>query len=191
MNILKVLVFLVFFFAYFFPFYTSDVGRKGIVTIDDVNPTTINKKTLETFLSEHQNATLLVVFVTPHLGGSKLNRTWCRQILELKRKYQFEIGLHGYEHRGPIEGVCGEFLLPHPEKIKKAREEFYSCFGFYPKYFRAPCFQLNLVDYLYVRHLGMKNLGYFRHGKTYHPYPNTSVDWDTLHPSWINKLLNR
>ena len=192
-NLIKVfLVIIVILGLYFFPTYSSDVRNKGIVTLDDVHQSTIDIQTIKEFLSQHQNVHLLVIFVTPDLGGTKLNKTFCNSLLQLKKEYNFEIGLHGYMHKGPLEsGVCGEFLLPHPGKMKKAFEDFEECFGFKPKYFRAPCFEMNIFDYIYMKKLGMENLGFYMHGKTYHPYPNISVDWDTLHPSLWNSLLNK
>lgn len=175
---------------YFLPGFLSDYKGK-IITLDDVSPATINIKQIRSFLDNHK-AENVIIFITPFYGGNTnltSHKEWVNQLSNLQNQYNFSLGLHGYSHRF-FGGVCHEFLFPNPFKIEKAREEFKNAFGYYPKFFRAPCYTFNIFDYVYIKLLGMQNLGYCGHGKTYHPN-NLEKDWDILYPSFANSILNK
>lgn len=139
-------------------------------TLDDASPVTVAPSQLELFLKEHEKENL-VIFVTPfyeektNLTG---NKEWVENITELQKEYNFTIGLHGYSHKF-LQSYCDEFLFPNPGRIRAAREEFKNAFGYYPKVFRAPCFELDIFDYIYIKLLGMKNYGWLNKGDVYHP----------------------
>ena len=141
-----------------------------ITSLDDVSPVTASLGQIQQFLDIHRNESI-VIFITPfyaHETNLVGNKEWVDGIKSLQKNYSFELGLHGNSHR-LFNSRCNEFLLPQPWKIKEAREEFKSAFGYYPTIFRAPCFDLNVFDYLYVKASGMKNYGWLNHGEVYHP----------------------
>lgn len=167
MYIVAIIVFLVIFFL---PGRILTDYESKITTLDDVSPYNVSIDRLEYFLKKHQNENV-VLFITPfyaHKTNLTGNMEWVEGVKELRKKYNFSLGLHGYSHRF-LGHECLEFLFPNPFRINKAREEFKAAFGYYPKLFRAPCFNLDLVDYIYIKSLGMKNYGWYGHGKFYHP----------------------
>lgn len=191
MNVITILVIILSLIIYFLPGTLLSDYKKKLITLDDVSPITIGAEEIKGFLNNHKNENV-VIFVTPFYGGNTdltSHKEWVEQIDDLQKEYNFTLGLHGYSHKF-IGYDCGEFLFPSPFKINEAREEFKNAFGYYPKFFRAPCYHLNIFDYAYIKYLGMENLGSYNHGKTYHP-KNLEKDWDTLHPSIFNLIFNR
>lgn len=179
--IIPILIFLIIFFL---PGRVLTDYESEVTALDDVSPYTISIERIEYFLKKHQNESV-VLFITPfyhHKTNLTGNMEWVQGVKELRKKYNFNLGLHGHSHR--LSFTEYEFLLPNPWKISKAREEFKRAFGFYPELFRAPCFCLDVVDYVYVKSLGMKNYGWYGHGKNYHP-DNLDKHWYELHPSFL------
>jgi len=175
---------------YFLPGTLLSDYTKKLTTLDDISPKTITVEEIRSFLNDHKNENV-VIFITPFYGGNTdliSHKEWVKQINDTQKEYNFTLGLHGYSHEF-FGHDCPEFLFPNSFKINKAREEFKNAFGYYPKLFRAPCYVLNIFDYIYVSHLGMKNLGFYKHGTTYHP-TNLEKDWDALHPSILNSIFN-
>jgi hypothetical protein len=191
MDVKIVLVIILGLIIYFLPGTILSDYKKKLTTLDDVSPVTIETEKINYFLNKHKNENV-VIFVVPFYGditNLTSHKEWIKQINDLQKEYNFTLGLHGYSHKF-FGYYCYEFLFPNPFKIKKAREEFKNAFGYYPTFFRAPCFNLDIFDYVYIKCLGMGNLGFYNHGKTYHP-TNIEKDWDTLHPSIFNSIFNK
>lgn len=72
-----------------------------------------------------------VLFVIPKFNNISIaeNKTWCNYILSLNKT----LAMHGVYH------AYNEFYTDRNQAyVDEGREEFYKCFGFYPKEFKTP-----------------------------------------------------
>ena len=167
---LVVLSIIGFLFLYFYLGRLWTDYTTKVTTLDDASPITVSTNQIKSFLDAHKNESI-VIFITPFYHSQTnltSNKEWVNGLKELQKNHVFEIGLHGYSHRF-LGGECVEFILPQTMQLKKAREEFKNAFGYYPKFFRGPCFNLNIIDFLYVKISGIKNYGWFGKGPVFHP----------------------
>lgn len=87
--------------------------------VDDVNPE------CENYLVEQND----ILWITPFLNNVTLSEKWCKYILSLNKT----LGLHGIYH------TYDEFNIDrNQEYLDKGINEFFKCFGYKPRIFKAP-----------------------------------------------------
>lgn len=162
------------------PSWINEVGPG--CTLDDVHPYLINTDKIEEWATNH-HCDNKVVFVTPFYKEELITNSmkWVNTLKNLSEEYNFEIGLHGFKHE-KFGRVCGEFIIPSFDFFR-SYEIYTQAFNQTPKIWRSPCFNLNSIDYIFIKLKGMKNYGFINSGETYHP-DNIKETWCELHPTW-------
>ncbi len=174
------IIILLFLIVYFSPIFINEVGWG--CTLDDVHPNKISVEKVEYWTANH-NCNNKVVFVTPFYKSESIANypEWCNELINLSKQYNFEIGLHGYKHE-KFGSTCKEFLIPSLDFFQ-AYKIYEKAFYKKPLIWRSPCFDLNIIDYIFIKSKNMKNFGFINSGEVYHPN-NLESSWCKLHPSW-------
>lgn len=182
--ILIIGILLIILIIYFIPFLINEIGLG--CTLDDLHPNKIGIEEIKYWAINH-NCNNKVVFVIPFYQSESLTDypKWCSDLINLSKQYNFKIGLHGYKHE-KYGKDCGEFILPSLDFFR-AYKIYESAFKTKPKIWRSPCFNLNIIDYFFIKSKAMKNYGFINSGETYHPN-NLNISWCKLNPSWKHFL---
>ena len=117
-----------------------------------------------------------ILFIIPLFNNQSIaeNKTWCEYILSLNKT----LAMHGVYHS------YDEFLIDRNNVyLNKGKEEFFKCFGLYPKEFKAPQLAISGNNKKLVES-SMKLDGYFNQflHKAYHcsdsgQLSNRFIDW--------------
>lgn len=178
--LLTVILILIGFIIYFLPLLINELGWG--CTLDDAHPSKISIEKVEYWVANH-NCNNKVVFVIPFYKSESIANypEWCNELINLSKKYNFEIGLHGYKHE-KFGNACREFIVPSLGFFR-AYKIYEKAFNKKPLIWRSPCFNLNIIDYIFIKSKNVKNFGFINSGETYHPN-NLNKSWCKLHPSW-------
>lgn len=127
-----------------------------------------------------------ILFVIPIFENKSIadNQEWCRAVLALNKT----IGMHGVYHE------YKEFGKPvGKEEIDQGKREFEKCFGFPPKIFEAPQWELSRENRKMLKEQGFEIKGKFNiflH-KIYHCSDEGKFAYKTLGMAVTNKLIDR
>jgi hypothetical protein len=148
------------------------IRKNNKVHYDDLNPLIPNK------IEYMDKANIL--FVIPKYKNKKI--TEFPDFIEKVKKYandnNKELALHGVTHYPEGYFIKAEFGIPRSkEYIQEGIDIFEEAFGFKPKLFKAPCYNLLPENCIIIESLGLKVIGSeaLILNKVYHYDRNTKV----------------
>lgn len=126
------------------------IRRFRLINYDDVHQ---NIKQNEQFMKKSD-----ILFVIPKFDNVKL--TDDKNFVEKIKNSGKILGMHGVTHTPSSYTEKAEFGFPVSEdKIKEGMKIFENAFGYKPKYFKAPCYNLLPENQVKIENLGMEIVG--------------------------------